>query len=285
MPTYVKQSGVWKNSTVYIKQSGTWKIVQFGYVKQSGVWKEFFINRTAVTITISANTANYTLNTAKAAGYVAGKTDVTLNINAGVVVSSSSIGTAAFIVDTSWAAGDTITINNSGVILGKGGNGGNGGYALPTNGTAGGLALSVQRATSINNINRIAGGGGGGGGGSYESGGAGGGGGGGGIGIGTGGAGNGGGGIAGGAGTLTAAGSGGAGGVTYTPPSESSPGYYQYGGDGGGGGGYGSAGSAGNPGTPSSYSAPGSGGAAGAAITGNSNITWIATGTRNGGIS
>jgi hypothetical protein len=33
------------------------------------------------------------------------------------------------------------------------------------------------------------------------------------------------------------------------------------------------------------YGTGGSAGAGGGAVTGNSNITWIATGTRNGGIS
>jgi len=243
-------------------------------------------NRVTVNITISANTANYTLNTAKATGYSAGRTDVILTINSGVIVSSGSTGTAAFIVDTSWAAGDTVRINNNGTILGRGGNGGAGGYAIPGAGTGGGLALSVQRATSINNANRISGGGGGGGGGSYglaNGNDASGGGGGGGIGNGSNGLGGSGAGH-GTAGTLTANGTGGAGGQRYVAGTESSPDFYVYGGSGGNGGTYGSAGAAGGGGTHP-YTAPGNGGGAGAAVSGNGNITWIATGTRNGGIA
>jgi hypothetical protein len=55
---------------------------------------------------------------------------------------------------------------------------------------------------------------------------------------------------------------------------------------GGSGGGWGSAGSAGGARASSGASAgPYSGGGAGAAVSGNSNITWIATGTRLGAIA
>lgn len=230
-------------------------------------------------ITLSANTANYVLNTAKVAGYVAGVTNVTLTINSGVIISSASTGTAAFIVDNSWAAGDTITVINNGTILGRGGNGGGGGAGSSAagSGTSGGLGLLIQKATSINNgSGRIAGGGGGGGGGggavgyfsqidsSAEVNG-----------------GSGGGGIGGSSpnGTLTAAGSG-YGGSSY---------YDAYGGTGGSGGTYGSNGSGGGYGYPGAYpygyGSPGGGGAAGAAVSGNSLITWISTGTRNGAIA
>lgn len=237
-------------------------------------------NRVVSNITIATSTANYVLNTAKVAGYVAGKTDVTLTINSGIVVYSASTGSYALTVDTSWAAGDTVTIVNNGVILGKGGAGGNGyfdGVSAPQSGSAGGPALLVQRATSINNVNRISGGGGGGGGntGATPSGKTtliqNGGGGGGGIGNGAGGLGgntystpatN------GSAGTLTAAGSGGA-------SAGSTPGA------GGNGGTYATSGSSGSGG----YNANGSGGAGGACLSGNSYITWIALGTRNGTIT
>jgi len=245
-------------------------------------------NRVTANITISANTANYTLNTAKVTGYSAGLTDVTLTINSGVTVYSASTGTAAFIVDTSWAAGDTVTIVNGGTILGCGGNGG----TYSSSGAGGGLGLQIQRATTITNNNRIAGGGGGGGGGGSPNpactGLIAGGGGGGGIGNGAGGGG-------GGAGTLTAAGSGASGSsvagdclVSETPYA-----YDLYSGSGGSGGTYGSSGSAGEDGgatvsapccTPGSATA-GGGGAGGGAVSGNTNITWIATGTRNGSIT
>jgi len=240
-------------------------------------------NRVTASATITSDTANYTLNTAKAPGYSSGKTDMTLTINPGIYVYSSSTGSYALTVDTSWASGDTVTIVNNGTILGDGGNGGLGGTPQTSTpgaaGSAGGPALLVQRALTMNNLNRIAGGGGGGGGGAggyvatspKTQATVAGGGGGGGIGGGT------------GApaqfiaqntgqpgqnGTLAAAGPGGASGGGSA-------------GNGGTGGGYGSSGSSGGTGDqPTS-----SGGAAGACIVGNSNITYTNTGTRNGSIS
>lgn len=246
-------------------------------------------NRVTASATISANTANYVLNTAKASGYVAGKTDMTLTINSGVYVYSASTGSYALTVDSSWASGDTVTIVNNGTIMGRGGDGGRGAennipFASP--GSTGGPALYVQRATSINNVNRISGGGGGGGGGAWsfflagktpEA--AGGGGGGGGIGGSSGGVG----GVGypssdriggtGGSGTLTSNGAGGAAGQAGKS------------GAGGSGGTYGASGSGGGDDTTGTYGTPGSGASGGAAVNGNSNITWIATGTRNGSIS
>jgi len=244
-------------------------------------------SRVSASATISANTSNYTLNTAKAPGYVAGKTDMVLNINSGVIVSSSSTGTAALIVDTSWNAADTVRINNSGVILGRGGNGGAGAYVSPgVAGGSGGLALQVQRALTMNNLNRISGGGGGGGGGGlsvavYVDGA--GGGGGGGIGVSSGGSGTAG-SANGAAGTLTTNGGGGSGASNSFTTGEPPTTYTATGGAGGVGGTYGANGAGGNPGSPSNR-LPGPGGPAGGAITGNGNITYINTGTRNGGIS
>jgi hypothetical protein len=243
-------------------------------------------NRVTAAATISSDTANYTVNTAKASGYVAGVTDFTLTINNGVTVFSNSTGSYAMTVDTSWSAGDTVTIVNNGTIVGRGGDGGPGGtgvYGGGSSGGGGGPALLVQRAITMNNLNRIAGGGGGGGGrngtfyqsdeapggcGDYYAGGSGGGGIGGSSGGGvtqdfwanarrnTGGA--------GGAGSLTSAGGGSS----------------RNGQTGGSGGGYGSAGSAGS----GSEGGPG-GGAGGVCIQGNSNITYTNTGTRNGTIN
>lgn len=244
--------------------------------------------RIVANITIASNTANYTLDTAKAPGYVAGKTDITLTINSGVFVSSSSTGSYAFTVSP-FTTGDTVRIVNNGTIVGRGGNGGLGGVGnsgpFPGSpGAGGGPALLVNYPTTITNTSgRIAGGGGGGGGGGigYDS--AGGGGGGGGIGVSSGGPG----GSAvpmpggfsaapgspGSGGTLTSAGGGGSGGV-------SSAKFFSYvGGTGGSGGGYGSSGS---PGGAGSLRPGGPGGASGSAIVGVSKVTFSGTGTING---
>lgn len=116
--------------------------------------------RLTASLTISADTYNYVLNTAKVAGYVAGSMDVTLTINSGIYVGSTSTAAYGLNVDTSWAAGDKLTIINNGFIVGRGGNGHS--YTTTGPGEAGGPALRVQRAVSINNVGTIGGGGGGG---------------------------------------------------------------------------------------------------------------------------
>lgn len=237
--------------------------------------------------TISSNQTNADLRTlAINAGWNA-TTNVNATIGSGVFVYSTSTGTPALTVTGSFPNG--VTLVNNGTIQGMGGAGGTGrdyssGFGGSA-GAAGGLALSVSVPVSINNVNRIAGGGGGGGGGGSgfvmvgkaQASTTGGGGGGGGLGGGAGGLGGANrafayGGRDGASGTLTTNGSGGAGGT--------SSGYS--GGAGGNGGSYGAAGSAG---ADSTQTTGFGGGAAGGAVTGNSNITWIATGTRNGGIS
>jgi hypothetical protein len=248
--------------------------------------------KTVINLSITTNTNNYDVYTNRGPTYVAGSSEITVTINPTVIVSSTSTGSAAFTVPSAFSPGDTITVVNNGVILGRGGDGGNGApfNATPGNpGTAGGGAFFTQRAVTVNNLNRIAGGGGGGGGGGAlyfvdEVGnilraGAGGGGG---IGNGAGGLGR---TSSGGpppivpaqpgtAGTLTAAGSGGPGG--------SAP----FGGPGVAGGPGGSYGSSGSPGQDYGGASPsGGGGAAGYAISGNPFITYINTGTRNGSIS
>ena len=245
------------------------------------------------TLTISASTQNYTLNTAKVAGYVAGFTRLRVNINAGVVIGSASAGGYAFVVDTSWNGADTIFIQNGGIIAGNAGNGGRGGDAGVSNhasGEAGGPALAVQRAVTFDNIGWIGGGGGGGGGSaqytydntdakgghisySYYGGGGGGGGSGNNIGsggvAGTGGAGS---GVAGRPGAIYGTAAGGNGGVPTGPSSA----YLFAGGNGG------TLGTAGSP--AGSASGGGGGGAAGACTNGNANITWVNLGSRFGGL-
>ena len=274
-------------------------------------------NRVALALTIAANTNNYNAYTTAVAnpGYVSGATDVTLTINPGVTVGSTSTPTYALLVPSQFNPGDTVTIINNGLIQGMGGSAGNGCSApagIPSGpqpgfpGAAGGSALYVNRPTIVTNNGTIAGGGGGGGGGGSMwgdpsgskpvdfGGGFGGGGGGGGSGT-NGGAGGSGGsgapgpalgtgaGTPGGAGTSPAGGGGGAG--------RASP-VGRQAGPGGTGGGRGAAGSVGGtaPSTPSPsfrwYGKPGgSGGAAGNYVVGNPFVTWPATGTRQGGVA
>lgn len=134
------------------------------------------VARTPVNLTISANTQNLNIMTMVGGAYVAGKTDVTLTINAGVVVGSSSTAAYALDTGTGWTAGDTITIVNNGYIAGMGGAGG---YASTTSGwpkpgNAGGPAIILRYPVTIaNGAGYIYSGGGGGAGGANGGGGAG----------------------------------------------------------------------------------------------------------------
>ncbi|MDT7516991.1 FG-GAP-like repeat-containing protein [Rhodoferax mekongensis] len=224
--------------------------------------------------------ANYLANTAKATGYIAGRTDITFNITG--TVGSASTGQYAFTVDSSWAPGDTvkIVVNPGAAIYGAGGGGGtrarapadDSGYPAVA-GQGGGPALLIQRVTTIVNNGSIGGGGGGGGGGGtgarqsvssgaawmYVDG-------------GDGGRGQG----AGAAGSYSAT----AGAAGYSTTLYGSP---WAGGSGGNGGSLGNAGGGGGGGV--GYGAPpAGGGAAGAAVVGNSFVTWTTAGTRLGAL-
>lgn len=260
-------------------------------------------NRVALALSITGNTNNYNLYTIASASpsYVAGTTDVTLTVNPGVTVGSTSTGTYALSIPSGFNPGDNVTLVNNGTVVGRGGNGGVGGHYNSNNagtGGSGGHALYINRPVSITNSGTLAGAGGGGGGsggsniqtGTWPKGGGaqyadyGGSGGGGGAGVNAGsggGPGPAGGGRTGNAGSAGTATSGGAGGARNGNP-------FGYNGKGGNGGARGSAGVAGEGGggsrtNPTQPSKPG--GAAGRYITGNPYATWVANGTRLGGSS
>jgi hypothetical protein len=248
--------------------------------------------------TIASNQTNANLRTLAVNAGWNQTTKVVCTINSGIYISSNSTGTPALTINGSFPGG--VELVNNGFVIGMGGAGGRGRSLISdagTSGSAGGNALSVSTSVSIRNNSTIGGGGGGGGGGgsgslsdsygnNFWSGGGGGGGGrssnaanssGGLGGTSTSGAPS---GSPGGAGTVSAAGSGGAG-STY------SPGLFQ-GATGGAGGNWGATGATGGT-AGSSSSTPTrlglAGGSAGSAVSGNSNITWIAFGTRLGAIT
>jgi len=250
--------------------------------------------------TITSDQADYNLyNQMIAAGWD-GQRPVVANItiNNGVVIYSTTTASPAFTI-YSIPANSSIYITNNGYIVGKGGTGVGKGYPNQTdyNLTApsyanGGTAFVTTALVSIDNLNGTVGGGGGGGGvggatqadcscsscGGVELNG---------MGPGGGGAGYGDGGqgyynwrnntgyrltlVSGSAGGLTTGGSGWAGIPT-----------------GGTGGSLGQPGSTGGGSSRCGYtnqSGPGTGGAAGACTNGNSNITWVNTGTRLGALN
>jgi len=200
------------------------------------------------------------------------------------VVATISGNVGIMTINGAFPNGVAMTINPGVYVVGAGGSGGFGTTAIIPGG-AGGVALSVSVPVSITNNGVVGGGGGGGGSGAGNaskpptttSGG----GGGAGFPVGTGG------GTTGGGanqfgrdGTLTTGGLGGffnaPGGAGGGPGSNGGTGGNVY--SGGGGGGLGGAGGTGGGG-----GAPG--GAAGAATSGNSYITWVATGTRYGALN
>jgi len=204
-----------------------------------------------------------------------------VTIAAGVVVGSASTGAAAMTI-ANFPAGAALRLINLGRIQGAGGAGG----GSASTGAAGGPALAVTGPVTIDNASgQIWGGGGGGGGGrTYQmnqypwtaiAGGTGGGG------AGTGA------GVPGGTASSGGAGLAGDTGQIYIDDG-SSGGYWDdyAGGQGGYGGGPGQAGGSGQAGDPpnvtATFSGPGGGGAAGYYITGNTHITWLATGDRRG---
>jgi len=122
--------------------------------------------------TISADTTNFNMKSdALANGWDgAVKLTMTVTVNSGIVVGSTSTGSYAFDTGANFPTGSTLTLINNGKILGKGGAGGNGtdivGMVLtPTAGASGGPALNAQVALTVDNTSGIIGGGGGGGGG------------------------------------------------------------------------------------------------------------------------
>ena len=118
-------------------------------------------NRAAISYTYSASAANPSLDITTIGGYSAGTSDVTITINSGVYLYSTSTGTPGLTL-SGGSSGDTVTVVNNGYIMGKGGLG----VKYPDNGLAGGTALQLGFNTTVNNTNGSAyiGGGGGSGG-------------------------------------------------------------------------------------------------------------------------
>jgi hypothetical protein len=128
--------------------------------------------RIVIPLTISTDTLNYDVYANRGPTYVAGESDITVTIDAPVVVGSATIPAYAFSIPSEFDPADNITVINNGIITGAGGAGGNGGRSLPspaaqTNGAAGGSggsAVFAARPVVITNNGTLAGGGGGGGG-------------------------------------------------------------------------------------------------------------------------
>lgn len=236
-----------------------------GYFDSTNLnFSDFRGTQSSVIVNIAAfsvDTQNYTLNPAAVTGYVAGFTTVTVTINSGVYIGSSSTSTYALTI-TGFVSGDTVNLINNGFIIGAGGNGGaSHSDAAGDAGSPGGNALLLQCPVNITNNGTIAGGGGGGGaadgGKTYGS-------------------------CLGGGGAYTGQGGGGGAGYNGGGAGSGSPNGSAGTKTAGGGG----AGAGGGPGVAGATSGNGrAGGAAGKYIDGLSYANWIVTGTRLGGSS
>ena len=122
--------------------------------------------RTTASYTYNSSVANAVLNSSNVPGYVAGVTDLTVYIPSGVALYANIATEPGFKIGA-FSTGDTIRIENSGTIAGKGGNGGGlGGFANGNMASPAALDLSPTNAsvTVINSATgKIHGGGGGGG--------------------------------------------------------------------------------------------------------------------------
>jgi hypothetical protein len=232
---------------------------------------------------IAVNRLNYNL---RAAAVAAGWNQIaplnaTVTVNSGVVVGSASTATPGFDTGQTFPAGSILALVNAGYIVGRGGNGAritgagsrNASYPeMP--GDPGGLALRAQFAISISNSGTIGGGGGGGGGGGANN-----------PAVSSGTAGGGGGGAGSDPGYMNEGGPFGGGGPGVSQGTLTTGSIGSSSGDGGDGGKGGNLGQAGAQGSSGNWHAGGSGGAPGAAVSGNSIINWVATGTRLGAIT
>jgi hypothetical protein len=119
--------------------------------------------------TISASTTNYNMKSAAiSAGWnQRNQLNMTVTINSGVYVYSTSTGAYAFQTGSGLQTGSYLGLVNNGAIVGQGGGGGGGGAggAAGASGGGAGPAFLAQWAISITNNGSISGGGGGGGGG------------------------------------------------------------------------------------------------------------------------
>jgi hypothetical protein len=79
--------------------------------------------RVTPTVVYASSGTQVSTNVSTIAGYVAGISDIVITVNSGVVFTGSALNSAAWTI-TGGTAGDTITINNSGLIYGVGGPGG-----------------------------------------------------------------------------------------------------------------------------------------------------------------
>ncbi len=95
------------------------------------------VKRVAIPLNITSNTYNFDVYANRGGSYIAGISDLTVTVNGGVFVGSTSTGAYAMLVQNSFSSGDTVTIVNNGVIEGMGGNGGASQFGAQSSGNPG----------------------------------------------------------------------------------------------------------------------------------------------------
>lgn len=180
MSIKIKVGGVWRNVIdIKVKVNGTWRNVTNIHEKDLLTWKLVYNSGAIVrTINVTDNTNN--LNIQQAVGYdgvsLSKPYNITVNIFPQVAVNSST-PTVPAISSGALPPNSSITIINAGMIVGAGGQGGQGGIQDDSdsiyldqdsigNGQSGGHAIVSSVDLTIDNTNGyiFAGGGGGGGG-------------------------------------------------------------------------------------------------------------------------
>jgi len=113
------------------------------------------------TFTLSTNQENWDLRSAATTAGWDGSAPLIVNINSGVYVWSDTTATAGLIISGAFSGG--LTVNNSGFIMGRGGNGGSFSFAVQNGGPGITVSLTSGSATFNNQPSGYIGGGGGGG--------------------------------------------------------------------------------------------------------------------------
>jgi len=184
--------GSWREvKKIYVYDSDTtfWRLVKYSHVWDGTAWRQVHTNAYIFNKTFSTPASNYDLMNdiksmpAPTAWNGTDDIEATITVNPGVTVFSSVSGSPGYAMriapnpstypGTTIPAASTISLKNYGYIVGKGGDGGDGGGNLPAyggaglNGSAGSPALILGTSTTVTNYpgSIIASGGGGGGGG------------------------------------------------------------------------------------------------------------------------
>ena len=168
MSIKAKVSGSYVTTTPSVKVAGTWTKVKKVYAKRSGSWSTPLYEYEWIYTFSAAIHTDVDVDTISG---IDKYHNVRIIIPSGATLVASS--TSTYALRTGVGYGGTLTIQNAGKILGRGGRGGNGGTSgsggnagpAGTAGSAGGACIYIEHPVTITNTGTIAGGGGGSGGG------------------------------------------------------------------------------------------------------------------------